>query len=70
MDGLVESGFVVLGGPLDGDRTVLLICDASSEEAVHERLAQDNWTANGMLTTTRVQQWTILLDGRTRSLHG
>jgi uncharacterized protein YciI len=64
MDELVASGFVVLGGPLAGDREVLLICDAPSEEAVHERLAQDNWTANGMLTTTSVQRWTILLDGR------
>jgi uncharacterized protein YciI len=64
MDDLVESGFVVLGGPLDSERTVLLICDAPSEEAVHERLAMDNWTANGMLTTTSVERWTILLDGR------
>jgi uncharacterized protein YciI len=64
MDGLVEDGFVILGGPLDGDREVLLVVDAPSEEAIHRRLAQDNWTANGMLTTTRVERWTVLLDGR------
>ena len=64
MDELVESGFIVLGGPLEGDREVLLIVDAPSEEAVQERLAQDNWTPNGMLTTKSIERWTILLGGR------
>ncbi len=64
MDGLVEKGTIVLGGPLESDREVLLILDAPSQEAVHERLAQDNWTANGMLTTVSVERWTIFLDGR------
>jgi uncharacterized protein len=64
MDGLVEEGFVVLGGPIEGDREVLLVVDAPSEEAVHDRLAQDNWTANGMLRTVSVEGWTIFLDGR------
>ena len=62
MDGLVESGFVLLGGPLEGDREALLIVDAPSEEAIRERLAQDNWTANSMLTVTSIERWTILLD--------
>jgi uncharacterized protein YciI len=64
MDGLVESGFVVLGGPLEGDREVLLVVDAPSEEAIRERLAEDPWIANGMLTATSIERWTILLDGR------
>jgi uncharacterized protein YciI len=64
MDELVESGFVVLGGPLEGDREVLHIVAAPSKEAIHERLAQDPWSESGMLRTTRVERWTILLDGR------
>jgi uncharacterized protein YciI len=64
MDELVESGFVLLGGPLESDREVLHIVDAPSEEAIHERLAEDPWTPNGMLTTVSVERWTILLDGR------
>ncbi len=64
MDALVEEGFIVLGGPLEGDREVLLIVDAESERAVHERLGEDVWTQNGMLRTTSVERWTILLDGR------
>ena len=61
MDAMVEDGFIVLGGPLEGDREVLLIVDASSKEAVHARLAEDNWTANGMLRTVSVEGWTIYL---------
>jgi uncharacterized protein YciI len=64
MDELVDEGFIVLGGPLEGDREVLHVVDAPSEEAIQERLAHDNWTVNGMLTTVGVERWTILLDGR------
>ena len=64
MDGLVEDGFVLLGGPLQGDREVLHIVSAPSEEAIEERLAEDPWSANGMLRTVSIERWTILLDGR------
>jgi uncharacterized protein YciI len=64
MDSLVNEGFVVLGGPLEGGREILHAISASSEEAVRRRLAQDNWAQNGMLTVTSVEAWTILLDGR------
>jgi uncharacterized protein YciI len=63
MDALVDEGFILLGGPLEGDRDVLHVVEAPSKEAVHERLADDNWTANGMLETVSVEGWTILLDG-------
>jgi uncharacterized protein YciI len=66
MDALVEEGFILLGGPLESDREVLHIVEAESEDAVHERLAGDPWTPNGMLTTVRVERWTVLLDGRRR----
>jgi uncharacterized protein YciI len=64
MDGLVDAGFVQLGGPLEGDREVLLIVDAASEEAIRERLSDDPWAANGMLRPVSVERWTVLLDGR------
>jgi uncharacterized protein YciI len=63
MDGWVEEGFTLLGGPLEGDREVLQVIDAPSAEAIHAKLAEDNWTANGMLETVSVEGWTILLDG-------
>jgi uncharacterized protein YciI len=64
MDSLVDDGFIVLGGPLAGDRVILHAVVAASEEAVRERLAQDNWHRNGMLTIKSIEPWTILLDGR------
>jgi uncharacterized protein YciI len=64
MDELVDSGFILLGGPLEGDREVLLVIEAESKDAINERLAADNWSANGMLTTTSIEGWTTLLDGR------
>jgi uncharacterized protein YciI len=64
MDRLVDDGFILLGGPLGGDREVLHIVEAESEDAIHERLAADPWTANGMLATMRIERWTVLLDGR------
>jgi hypothetical protein len=64
MDGLVESGFVVLGGPLEGEREVLLVIDAPGEDVIRARLAEDPWLGNRMLTVTSIERWTILLDGR------
>ena len=64
MDSLVANGFIVLGGPLAGDREILHAVSARSEQEVRERLAQDNWAQNGMLTVISIEPWTILLDGR------
>ena len=64
MDGLAEEGFIVLGGPLEGDRETLHVVDAPSEGAVRARFAEDNWARNGMLTPKSIERWTILLDGR------
>jgi uncharacterized protein len=64
MDSLVEDGFIVLGGPVGGDREILHAISADSEQAVRERLAEDNWARNGMLTIKSIEPWTVLLDGR------
>lgn len=64
MDSLVDEGFIVLGGPLEGGAEVLHAISASSEQEVRARLAADNWAENGMLTVKSIEPWTILLDGR------
>ena len=64
MEALVDDGFILLGGPLEGDVDVLHIVEAPSKEAVNERLAADNWTQDGKLETVGVEAWTVLLDGR------
>lgn len=62
MNALAEAGFVVLGGPLgDGSRN-LLIVDAVSTHEVDSRLAEDPWSAMGLLTVMSVEPWQILLD--------
>jgi uncharacterized protein YciI len=62
MDALVEDGFILLGGPIgDGDgENTLLIVEASSEEAVRERLAGDPWSET-VLHLDSVRSWSIWL---------
>ena len=67
MDSLVDQGFIVLGGPIADGREILHAVEAPSERAVRERLAEDNWAQNGMLSVKSIEPWTILLDGRSAS---
>jgi hypothetical protein len=64
MDELVEDGFIMLGGPLAGDREILHAVCAGSEEEVRTRLAADNWAQDRHLSISSIEPWTILLDGR------
>ena len=63
MDGLVDAGFILLGGPLENGRDTLHFIEAESEAAIRERFAEDPWAANGMLRPSSIERWTILLDG-------
>ena len=65
MDGLLNDGFVVLGGPLADEKRVVLAIEAGSEEAVRERLARDPWSDTHLVVDS-VDAWTIRLDGRAR----
>jgi uncharacterized protein YciI len=64
MDGLVDGGSIILGGPLEGDRETMHIIAAESEQAVRDLFATDPWWVNGMLTPVRIERWTIVLDSR------
>ena len=63
MDGLTDAGFILLGGPLEGGRDTLHVIEAESEDAIRERLAEDPWARNGMLSPASIERWTVLLDG-------
>jgi len=63
MDGLVDDGFIVLGGPLAADRRVAHAVEAESEEAIRATLARDPWSETHLLIDT-IEAWTIRLDGR------
>jgi uncharacterized protein len=64
MDGLVDDGFVILGGPIgDGEQTMHAI-EAEDERAIETRFAADPWAPMGMLQIAKIEPWTIWLDGR------
>jgi uncharacterized protein YciI len=63
MDGLVDSGFIVLGGPLADEHRVVHVVEAESENAVRATFARDPWSESH-LRVESIDPWTIRLDGR------
>jgi uncharacterized protein YciI len=63
MDGLVDSGFIILGGPLADEFRVAHVVEAESEDAVRAGFARDPWSGTH-LTVDTIDPWTIRLDGR------
>lgn len=64
MDGLVETGFILLGGPV-GDKTrTLHVVDADDEAEIRRRLADDPWAKARLLTIGSIQPWALWLDFR------
>lgn len=63
MDGLVQDGTVVLGGPLADEHRVALAVEAPSEDAVRATLASDPWSGTHLRIET-IEPWTIRLDAR------
>jgi uncharacterized protein YciI len=66
MDGLVDAGFIVLGGPLADEDRVVHVVEAESEDAVRATLARDPWSETHLRVET-IEQWTIRLDARRAS---
>jgi hypothetical protein len=63
MDGLVDTGFVILGGPLADEHRVAHVIEAESEAEVRATLARDPWSDSHLVVDT-IEPWTIRLDGR------
>ena len=63
MDGLVDAGFIVLGGPLADEVRVAHVVEAESEGAVRATLARDPWSESHLRIDT-IDPWTIRLDSR------
>ena len=66
MDGLVDDGFVVLGGPLADEVRTAHVVEAESEDAVRATWARDPWSETH-LRVESIDPWTIRLDGRRAS---
>ena len=61
MDGLVDEGFIILGGPIgDGSRTLLIVA-ADREQDIEPRFAADPWVPMRMLRIVGIEPWEILL---------
>src|SRR5215218_4682247 len=63
MDELVETGFLVLGGPLADEVRVAHAVEAESEDVIRATLACDPWSETHLRVDT-IDPWTIRLDGR------
>jgi uncharacterized protein YciI len=63
MDGLVEQGFIVLGGPLADEHRVVHVVEAESEDEIRATLARDPWSQTHLVVDA-IDRWTIRLDGR------
>jgi uncharacterized protein len=64
MDGLVDDGFIILGGPLgDGEQTLHLV-EAADDHEIWARFAKDPWASAGMLRVGVIEPWALWLDSR------
>ncbi len=67
MDGLVDDGFVILGGPTgDGERALHLV-EATDEHEIKARLGGDPWASMELLRIGAIEHWALWLDGRRRN---
>ena len=64
MDGLVDDGLIILGGPVaDGEQT-LHVVEAADETEIRARLAADPWAEAGLLRIGTIEPWALWLDSR------
>jgi uncharacterized protein YciI len=61
MGGLVESGFVVLGGWLADAPRTLLVVDAEDEADVRRHFEDDPSAKMELLAVTNVEPWEVLI---------
>jgi uncharacterized protein YciI len=64
MDGLVDDGFVILGGPVGDGGQTLHVVEAADENEVKVRLAGDPWASAGLLRVGTIEPWALWLDSR------
>jgi uncharacterized protein YciI len=64
MDGLVDDGVVILGGPVGEGEQTLHVVEAASEHDIRTRLARDPWAAAGLLQVGSIEPWALWLDSR------
>jgi len=66
MDGLVDDGFIILGGPIGEGSESLHVVEAAEESEIAARLAEDPWASAGLLQIGTIEPWALWLDSRPR----
>lgn len=61
MNELHARAIALLAGPLPGTPDVLLVFRVESEAEVEARLAEDCWSAQGLLQTLWIEPWWLRL---------
>lgn len=66
MDGLVEQGLIILGGPIGGepDELALLAMQADTPDHIQAIFDADPWIVSGVLRIASIRPWTLWLDSR------
>jgi uncharacterized protein YciI len=64
MDGLVDDGFIILGGPVGDREQTLHAVEAADENDIRARLDWDPWAAAGLLQIGTIEPWALWLDSR------
>jgi uncharacterized protein YciI len=64
IDGLVEEGFIFLGGPLVDEGGAMVVVRADDEAAVHAKFAADPWYQEQILELVSIKRWEMFIDRR------
>ncbi len=64
MDGLVDDGFIILGGPVGNGEQTLHVVEAANEDDIKTLLARDPWASAGLLRIGTIEPWKLWLDSR------
>ena len=64
MDGLVDAGFLIIGGPIGDGAQTLHAVDAANEDEVRARFGEDPWASAGLLQVGSIEPWALWLDSR------
>lgn len=70
MDGLVDDGFVILGGPVGNGEQTLHVVEAADEQDIKTRLARDPWASARLLQIGMIEPWELWLDSRPKHAPG
>ena len=64
MDGLVDDGVVILGGPVGHGEQTLHVVEAADENDVRTHFARDPWASAELLRVGTIEPWALWLDSR------